>query len=258
MKDAHKDVVCTFCSKTMRSNNLKRHMKQHSSRSCTVCDKEFQRPLDYIRHTARSSPVKCKSCERTFCYENDLECHQRTDHPVQTGQGAPVDDAAWKEALQQPLVIIDKGHLLTEEYKVVKQAHAREIEDRVEGIEGVYQKVNKEIDPDFTYGDLYKLLLTQLEKQDGHAFKVNLGFGFILFHIHTGEYRYYYNSTNNMLFERAFTVNEISDIRALIQRIIDLDLGETYYMRRPDSSWMLSSLPNIELSIFRLAKALMG
>ena len=118
--------------------------------------------------------------------------------------------------------------------------------------------MNKEIDPDFTYGDLYKLLLAQLEQQDGHAFKVNLGFGFVLFHIHTGEYRYYYNSTNNMLFERAVTVNEISDIRALIQRIIDLDLGETYYLRRPDSSWMLSSLPNIELSIFRLAKALMG
>ena len=159
-----------------------------------------------------------------------------------------MEEVAWEEALQQPLVVIDKVHLLTEEYKAVKQAHAREIGDRLEGIEGVYQKVNKEIDLDFTYGDLYKLLLTQLERQDGHAFKVNLGFGFILFHIHTGEYRYYYNSTNSMLFERAFTINEINDVRTLIQRIIDLDLGETYYMRRHDSNWMLSSLPNIDRS----------
>ena len=61
-----------------------------------------------------------------------------------------------------------------------------------------------------------------------------------------------------MLFERAFTVSEVSDLRILIQKIIDLDLGEIYYMRRPDSSWMLSSIPNIELAIFQLSKALIG
>ena len=61
-----------------------------------------------------------------------------------------------------------------------------------------------------------------------------------------------------MLFERAFTVSEVSDLRILIQKIIDLDLGEIYYMLRPDSSCMLSSLPNIELAIFRLSKALIG
>ena len=99
------------------------------------------------------------------------------------------------------------------EYEALKRAHAREIGDRVEGIEGVYRKVNKEIGPDFTYGDLYKMLLTQLEQEDGHAFKVNLGFGFILFNIHTGEYRYHYNSSNTMLFERALAIAEIKDIR---------------------------------------------
>ena len=82
----------------------------------------------------------------------------------------------------------DKEHFSTTEHEAIKRAHAREIGDRVKGIEGVYQKVNKEIGPDFTYGDLQELLLNQLKQQDGHAFKVNLGFGFILFHIHTGEY----------------------------------------------------------------------
>ena len=169
-----------------------------------------------------------------------------------------MDDAAWEEALQQPLVITDTGHSSTPEYEAVKRAHAHEIGDRVEGNDGVYQKVNREIGPEFTYGDLRELLLAQLEQQGGHAFKVNLGFGFILFHIHTGEYRYHYNSGNTMLFERAFTVSGMSDIRVLLQRIIDLDLGDTYYMRRPDSSWILSSLPNIEIAIFRLSSALVG
>ena len=79
---------------------------------------------------------------------------------------------------------IDKEHFPTTEHEAIKRAHAREIGDRVEGIEGVYQRVNKEIGFDFTCGDLQELLLNQLKQQDRHAFKVNLGFGFILFHIH--------------------------------------------------------------------------
>ena len=156
------------------------------------------------------------------------------------------------------MVIVNEAHLATPEYKVLKKAHAREIEDRVEGIEGVYQKVNREIGADFTYNDLQELLLSQLVQQDGHAFKINIGFGFVLHHIHTGEYRYHYNSSNTMLFDRAITIDKRSDIQTLVQRIMDLDLGETYYMRRPDSSWALSSLPNIEVSIFRLANSLIG
>ena len=84
-------------------------------------------------------------------------------------------------------MIIDKKHFSTTEHEAVKRAHGREIGDRVEGIEGVYQKMNKEIGPNFTY-DLQELLLDQLKQQDGHAFQINLGIGFILFHIHTGEY----------------------------------------------------------------------
>ena len=122
-----------------------------------------------------------------FCSESDFERHQRTDHPVQKGRGAPVDDTAWREALQQPLLIINEAHLATPEYEALKQAHAREIGDRVEGIEGAYQKVNKEIGPEFTYNDLQELLLSQLEQQDGHSFKINIGFGFVMYHIHTGE-----------------------------------------------------------------------
>ena len=128
--------------------------------------------------------------------QNDLDRHQRTDHPIQCGEGHPVQrekaalavDTAWQEALQQPLVIVNEAHLATPEYKGLKKAHAREIEDRVEGIEGVYLKVNREIGADFTYNDL---LLSQLVQQDGHAFKINIGFGFVLHHIHTGEYRYH-------------------------------------------------------------------
>ena len=257
-KKANKQVTCTVCDKVMRSDNLKRHMKLHSSHCCAACGKLFKRASEYARHTSRSTPRACKACKRSFCNQDDLERHQRTDHPVQKGRGASADDAAWEEALKQPLVVTDTGHVSTPEYAAVKRAYAREIGDRVEGIEGVYQKVNREIGPEFTYRDLHDMFVTQLKKQDGHAFKVNLGFGFILFHIHTGEYRYHYSSSNSMLFERAFTVAGMSDIRVLIQRIIDLDLAETYYMRRPDSSWILSSLSNIEIAIYRLSRALIG
>ena len=95
MKDAHKEVECTICTKTMRCfDNLQLQMKQHTFKCSRVCKKSFQRALGYT-----SFPVNCKACERNFCNMNDLECHQRTEHPVKKGHGTPVNDVAWEEAL---------------------------------------------------------------------------------------------------------------------------------------------------------------
>ena len=44
------------------------------------------------------------------------------------------------------------------------------------------------------------------ESVNGQAFKINLGFGFILYHKITGDYRYYFLSSNPLLFDRAMTI----------------------------------------------------
>ena len=72
------------------------------------------------------------------------------------------------------------------------------------------------------------------------AFKVNLGFECILYHFLKRVFRYYYVSNNHFLFDKAFTISNQTDIIGLFDKIVSLDLGETYYLRRPTSGWVLA------------------
>ena len=66
------------------------------------------------------------------------------------------------------------------------------------------------------------------------------------------KYRYYYTSSNHLLFDRAFTVSTNHDMLDFFDKILSLDLINTYYMKRPSSGWILAGLPNIEVRIYRL------
>ena len=117
--------------------------------------------------------------------------------------------------------------------------------------------INKELSPDFTYKDLKKLLKGICIKL-GHAIKVNIGFGFMLYDNVNEEYRYFYVSSNSMIFNRAFTLSKNSDINDLMERIMALDLMENYYMKRPASGWVLAGLPNIFIKVMYMKKAIFG
>ena len=155
--------------------------------------------------------------------------------------------------LRQTLVCPPTGQQTTDEYKNILQRHAREIEDD-EIIKELYKNVNRQITPFFTYQNLREMIAYEFQNSNGRAFKINLAFGFVLCHKITGDYRYYFPSSNSMLFDRAMTVARLSDIDKLMKKIIDLDLTENYYMSRPSSSWTLAGLPNIKFSISYLQR----
>ena len=117
--------------------------------------------------------------------------------------------------------------------------------------------MNKEITPAFTYDDL-RNLINETAMGRGTAFKVNLGFGFMLYDIVNQEFKYYYVSGNTLLFDVAFLVSKRADINALVEHIIDLDLQANYYMNRPSSGWVLAGLPNVEIKIFYLNGMVLG
>ena len=81
----------------------------------------------------------------------------------------------------------------------------------------------------------------------GQAVKANLAFDFMLYHKITSEYKYYHSSSNTMEFNWAFTISQINNIDAFLKRLMDLDLSNTYYMKRPDISWVFVGLPNFKL-----------
>ena len=85
-----------------------------------------------------------------------------------------------------------------------------------------------------------------------------MGFGFMLDHVVTKEFRYFYPSSNHLLFDRMVTISKKMDITTLLKRILDLDLTENYYMKRPSSGWLVAGLPNLHIQVAYLKNVVLG
>ena len=107
------------------------------------------------------------------------------------------------------------------------------------------------------YNDLYQELIRIYTSQT-NAFKSNIGFGFILYNINTEEFKYFYCSSNNLLFQNAVTINNFQDLTHFINKIINLDLTTNYYLKKPSSGWVLAGLTNVQIRIYQLIHALIG
>ena len=90
----------------------------------------------------------------------------------------------------------------------------------------------------------------------GRCAKFNIGFGFLLEHKLTHEFRYYYVSTNTMLFKTAHTISKRKDIKDIIEIIHDMNVGEHYYLMRPNSSWTVAGVTNMKFKLFYLGPVL--
>ena len=137
-----------------------------------------------------------------------------------------------------------------EGYQNLVHEKMNEIQDH-QTIHSHYQIYNKEIDSSFTYRDIRDMILDIFTRKQ-NSFKVNLGFGFILYRPISDEWKYYYVSNNNLLFEKAFTVINRGDIGRLLRHIISLDLTTNYYLKKPSSNWVLAGLTNIQVMIIDL------
>ena len=201
-------------------------------------------------HRENADPVECDLCDTTFCHRSELERHKRTSH---IGQG--IDKTLEEVDLDIP-ICPRTGYEDTEGYREEMYAHMSKIRDSRDESD-VHLFFNKQITPDFTYAEL-KDLLYEIMKNRGTTFKVNLGFGFILYHLVNKEFKYFYVSSNSLLFDVAFTVSKKTDIDKLMKHIIDLDLTENYYMKRPSSGWILTGMPNLEVKILYLKGTPLG
>ena len=82
--------------------------------------------------------------------------------------------------------------------------------------------------------------------------KFKIGFGIVLKNVLTSEYRYYYVSTNHLLFNRAKTISTLSAVKDIIKEIYDMNISEHYYMLRPSSGWRLAKITNVLFKLFNL------
>ncbi len=177
--------------------------------------------------------------QRKFCNKYHLKLHQRSIK--QQDKKEPIVD------LNQE--IYSSTGYEDEEYQKVLEENINIIKYRVEKRK-VYTIYNQQIDPTFTYKDLYDLYLDIFISQKP-PFRTNLGFGYILHNPISGQYKYHYVSDNNLIFERMPNIVRRKDIDKLMRRIISTDLPTTYFLKRPTSQWTLAALTNVEIKVIR-------
>ena len=149
-----------------------------------------------------------------------------------------------------PNSILSKFSYLILGYAAEERKNMSRIRDRTKN-RSTWKRINKKIDPGFTYGNL-KRMLENTQAAEVSAFRINLGFGCMLYHVIEKVFRYYYVSNNHLLFDKAFTISSHTDMNNFFEKIVSLDLGEAYYLRRPTSGWVLAGLPNVQIHIMRM------
>ena len=236
-----------FCNDTDHNNH--QIVEHHTnSRKCKTCSKEFKVFSDLKKHCKDASPRDCDLCDKTFCTPAEYKNHWIVEH--RGGQVETEEDPEYVSILKQ-MVYPPTGLENEDGYKEMIAKHADMIKDNVVARKDIFMTVNKEITPLFTYKELCDLIKKAVLKH-GKACRFNIGFGFILKNKLTDAYRYYYVSTNHLLFDKAATISTMSEVKDIVKTIHDVNIGERYYMQRPASCWMLAGMTNVQFKLMYL------
>ena len=230
---------CRKCNKDFQSpvELLQHRMKHCKSKVCSDCGANFSQVRNLNNHLKNRKLIQCDHCGGKFCNNDHFQRHQRTIQKVMINSIPDLDQRIY------PI----SGYEEEDGYQRVLTKKKNEIQDhRDKHLH--YEIINKQIDSCYTYWDLYTLLLdVYLSRKN--TFKVNFGFGFVLYHTITNTFRYHYVSTNNLLFDKAMTIKNTEDVADLMTHIIGLDLATNFYLKKPSSGWVLAGLTNIQFII---------
>ena len=215
---------------------------------CSTCSKEFSTRKRLEDHKKNPIPQDCDLCEQKFCNQADYNKHKIIEHSG--GSDSNSVDKEYESILKQKIFAANSELDNDKEYQNIVQINKRNIEDKVVDRK-MYMTVNKELTADSTYNDLKDLIVQAVEKHK-NVMKFNIGFGIVLKNVLTSEYRYYYVSTNHMLFKTAKTMSTFSTIKDIIKEIYDVNISDHYYMLGPSSGWRLPKITNVFFKLFNL------
>ena len=239
---------CENCDKGFSNKfELMSHkFKECKVKTCKNCNTKFHQRRDLLRHEQNRKDISCDHCYRKFCNTEHFHQHLRSIR-----EAAVYNDVDMNRRINPP-----SGYEEEEGYQAIVKQKASEINDR-ETIKRHYKIINIEIDSAFTYFDLEKLF-SNIYNQQENAFKINFGFGFILYNTVEEKFKYFYNSSNNLLFEHAITIADREDLLKIYKKVTNLDLATNYYLKKPSSQWVLAGLTNIEIYIFDMKDVPIG
>ena len=143
-----------FC---IQLNISKRIFFRNRRHICSRCQQGFQTLERFNRHTESALPtIFCTYCQKRFCFDNQLRQHLATFHLGGEIAARPAD-------LNQPIV----GQTPYQEsaaYEEVLSQHMDVIKsDEIN--KTLWKRINREIEPGFTYGNLKSLLDELMDKE---------------------------------------------------------------------------------------------
>ena len=212
--------------------------KRCKNKVCKDCKSVFHQVRDLERHQRSKKKIVCTCCQKTFCNDEHHQQHLRTvskDESKTIDLKQQIHPATPYESLDgfQELVAEKDNDIRT-------RTTTSEFKDTY----------NLKIDSNYTYQDLRDKILEIYKSQQN--FKMNLAFGFILYQIVTGQFKYYYVSSNNFLFDRAITISSIEHLNKFMKKVVNLDLATNYYLKKPSSNWVLAGLTNEQICIYKI------
>ena len=211
---------------------------------CESCKQTFHLAARLQEHQANPR-VTCHCCNKKFC---NFEAHQKHLR----SQIEPVSEITDVNQRIQPSTFYkgDAG------FQAIRLGKLQEIKDW-EKHGSRYKIINRAINHRFTYKNLKDLLL-DVYRNNRNGFKITIGFGFVLYNPTTGKYKYYYVGENNYLFDRAFTIDSITDVDTFMRKIIAVDLATNCYLQKPSSGWVLASITNVQMKLTDIDSTLLG
>ena len=99
------------------------------------------------------------------------------------------------------------------------------------------------------YPEIRQHLNTIYDRQE-NSFRVNLGFGMILFNNETRQYRYFIPRFNSRILRYPYTIITRNSIRLLLNKLIRQDIIAAAKTVRPSTAWSLAFITNVEYLVF--------
>ena len=233
-------MSCLTCGKEFGNNfELLEHEKRRcKNKVCKKCGSVFQRVEHLERHRRSKEKIICTCCQKTFCNSDHHQRHLRTvwnSENKNKDLKRQINPATGYESYDGFKKLVEE-----KDYDIATKATSSKFKT-------VY---NFKIDSTYTYENLQDA--PKEIYRNHNVFKINLAFGFILYQTATGEFKYYYVSSNNMLFDCAITISSMEDLDNFMKKVINLDLATNYYLKKPSSSWILAGLTNVQMYVYKL------
>lgn len=247
---------CTFSATSWRE--LDNHKRKHASVfTCEKCGGAFSRRTYLSKHSSRSclrkikkdrralgeglilTAVTCRSCGAVFRTRRELVHHRLLKHQVGGGvlQASPFSSPLWEE----------RGVIVDESLKKIYSTHKTVIlaPHRRGKVTSIF---NFPLANEFDTDEFMKHV-EEIYQEEHQTFRLNLSFGFILQHVETEEYRYFYAHNCTSILQKPAVISSSSDLEKLRKTLQTLDVIEQLLVNRPNTKYRVTLLTNVVVTI---------